>query len=172
MKKDKPVLVYIGLPGWLQPHKQDRGDLHTEETIYFILEKVREGWTLANICKEHKEMPPVGYVRRWIYSNEAIKKAYFEAQQVGSEKLIDEIIEIADGVDKNDNEIMEDVQRSQLRINARKWLLERWHRERYGSKETASVNIQIDLSKAMSEGTRRVEKMRTVINGEFEESQR
>ncbi|MCU7882074.1 MAG: hypothetical protein KZQ66_11050 [Candidatus Thiodiazotropha sp. (ex Lucinoma aequizonata)] len=122
---------------------------------------------MANICKEYKEMPSVGYIRRWIYSDEKIKKAYFEAQQVGSEKLIDEIVEIADGVYKDDNQIMEDVQRSQLRINTRKWLLERWHKDRYGAKETSTVNVRIDLSKAMSEGSKRVKEMQDIIQGEY-----
>lgn len=163
-----PVLVNIGLPGCLQPHKQDRGNLHTEETLHFILSKVQEGETLTNICNDYKELPAVGYVRKWLFEDEKLKEAYFEAQKIGSEKILDELIDIADGSDKQSAAFQDDVQRSQLRISTRKYLLERWHRERYGERNKAGVQVNIDLGKAMMEGLKRVEEMGHVIDGDYE----
>lgn len=163
-----PVLVNLGLPGYLQPHKQDRGNLHTEETLHFILSKVKEGETVTSICRDYKEMPSVGYVRKWLFEDEKLKEAYFEAQKIGSEKILDELIDIADGTDKHGAAFPDDVQRSQLRISTRKYLLERWHRERYGERNKSSVQVNIDLGKAMLEGLRRVEEMGSVIEGDCE----
>lgn len=164
----QPVLITTGIPGWLQPHKQDRGNLHTEETLHFILNKVSDGQSLASICREYPELPPAGVIRRWIYDDENLKKNYYKAQMIGSEKIVDEIVDIADGTDSKDG-IPEDVQRSMLRINTRKWLIEKWHRERYGKADSTQVNLNIDLNEAMLKGLKRAEEMNTVIDGEFGE---
>ena len=63
----------------------------------------------------------------WIHKDEGRRARYYEAQEIGAEVVASQMLVIADADD-----LLEDVQRSTLRINTRKWLLGVWHRKRFG----------------------------------------
>jgi hypothetical protein len=160
-KKEKPYLVTTGVPGWLQPHKQDRGPVHTEETLEFVITKVSEGYTLEALVRDNPSLPPVGYLRRWILKDPKLKQLYYEAQEMGTDKMVGEMIDIADGEGEN-GEVMEDVQRSQLRVNIRRWIIEKWNKERYGP-EKKDVTVNINLDRAMERGMNKVKEVQGVV---------
>lgn len=96
---------------------------------------------------------PIEYHRflSWIHKDENRKARYHEAQAVGAEVVSHQMIDIADASDS-----IEDVQRSTLRINTRKWLLGVWNRKRFGETRQIEQNITVDLSEAMAAAQQRV----------------
>ena len=68
------------------------------------------------------------------------------AAACGEGGLLDECVDIADGV--NDNGIPEDVQRSKLKIDARMFKIKNWNRKRYGDVKTIEINQQINVLQA------------------------
>jgi hypothetical protein len=105
-----------------------------------IIERVSNGEPLSQIVREDPRGFPVNKVRAWVMSDPERKHRYYEAKAIGAESVEDEMISIADG------DGLEDVQRSTLRINTRKWLVGVWNRDRYAEKksEGATVNININ----------------------------
>ena len=62
------------------------------------------------------------------------------------------MIQIADAADT-----VEDVQRSTLRINTRKFLLGVWNKKRFSEIKQQDVNVNINLIEAMQDGERRIQ---------------
>lgn len=97
-----------------------------------VLEHLAAGSTLESFCREYHVRLQHSRFRTWIFSDRRRKQAYDAAKAVGAETVEDELIRIADGLDAEGNPTANDVQRSQLMIGTRKWLLGVWNRERYG----------------------------------------
>lgn len=103
-----------------------------------FLEQIAAGTPLDRAIREyHTPIAPPRF-RAWVYRDPKRKQAYMVAKAIGAEAVEDELIRIADGLDPNGNATLDDVQRSTLKINTRKWLLGVWNRKRYG--ETKQVN--------------------------------
>jgi hypothetical protein len=92
------------------------------------LPMIAEGQTMKVILALDHNNFSTGEVMQWIRANPQRSNRYNEARKIGAEVIEDEMIAIADA----ENSI-EDVQRSTLRINTRKWVLEKNHKERYGA---------------------------------------
>ena len=75
---------------------------------------------------------PPGRFRAWIFRDERRRNAYYAAKALAAEAVEDELIRIADGVGPDGEPLLEDNQRSALKIETRKWLLKIWNRRRYG----------------------------------------
>lgn len=105
-----------------------------------------EGESLASIC-EDEHMPTQGTVMRWIGESESFAQRYARARSMQAELLANQIIEIADD-GRNDwmekenekGEVKgwtvngEAVQRSKLRLEARKWVAAKLLPKKYGEK--------------------------------------
>ena len=89
---------------------------------------IAEGQTMKVILATDHNGFTTGEVMQWIRSNPQRSNRYNEARKIGAEVIEDEMIAIADA-----ENTIEDVQRSTLRINTRKWVLEKNHKERYGA---------------------------------------
>lgn len=142
-----------------------RGKL-TEEIALELLNRLARGETLKQITKD-LHMPSYQQVMKWVKSDPDFQEAYLSAQEFRMNVFADEILEIADdsvgdirlGFDKNGNVIpevnVEAIQRSKLRIETRKYLMERYAKGTFaaqkdsGAKASNSgngqVNIQINL---------------------------
>ena len=122
-----------------------------------ILEHIASGQPLTAFV-EMRPMP-FDYQRclSWIMRDETRKNRYYEAQEIGAEIVSHQILGIADASDS-----LEDVARSTLRINSRKWLMGVWSRKRFGDIKQVDQNITIDLSAAMQEAQQRLDNARTV----------
>lgn len=84
---------------------------------------------LNSLCKEHSDLPDYSTIFDWIAGNQEFTNLYEKAKQEQAEFLADEILEIAD--DKTSDTIIRDgmevvdkenIQRSRLRVDARKWI--------------------------------------------------
>ena len=99
------------------------------------------GESLRSICKR-KYYPSRFAVIRWLQANEAFRNHYAQAREMQAEYYIDDIIEIADDSESDMIETEngpkfngEHVQRSRLRVDTRKWAMERMASKRYGPQQ-------------------------------------
>lgn len=87
--------------------------------------------------------------RRGLY-----REAYARAQDARADKLVDEILRISDDasndytVDADGNTVVdhENIQRSRLRVDSRKWLAGKMAPKRYGDRLALEVEHTLDLS--------------------------
>jgi hypothetical protein len=103
------------------------------------------GESLTSICKV-KKYPSKPAVLRWLIRYDDFRTQYTQARELQQEIFLDEIVDIADDVDndwvrsegRDDQFNHEHVNRSRLRIDTRKWVMERMAPKKY------SVKQQID----------------------------
>lgn len=159
----QPLPPLPPLPKWLAPPvSAHQLRLENEQSFYpALFERALEGISAGRpLSQAVEEYPlPVDYTRmlRWIHADETRRNRYYEAQAVGAEVVADQMIAISDASDS-----IEDVARSTLRINTRKWLLGVWNRKRFGDVKQIEQNVTIDMGEAMAAAQARVERARTV----------
>jgi len=128
----------------------------TPELQETILGYVAEGRSVRWIA-EQPGMPGATTVWRWLAANETFAAAYARAKEIGLEAAADELLEIADdarqdtyidsmGNERTDTEV---IGRSKLRIETRKWLLERLAAKKYSAttnvKHSGNVGVAIEM---------------------------
>lgn len=137
----------------------------TEACVREILERIVRGESLKQICSD-EHMPAECTVWKWIQYDPDFREAYYEAKKLQLDCFAEQIITISDdsssdirmAYDKNGNPIpevnFEAVKRSELRVRARQWLMERLQPKKYGDKSrqeldtgnrTASQNTTIQI---------------------------
>lgn len=135
----------------------------SQEVADDICEKLAEGRSLRSICLSG-DMPGAATVFRWLADERfsAFREQYARAREAQADALFDEILDIADD-GRNDwmerqgddgtagwKENGEAIRRSQLRVDARKWMAGKLRPKKYGDSTTirhADVNgaaIEID----------------------------
>ena len=119
--------------------------MYTQQQIDVIFEEICEnvakGQSLRAVLLD-KNMPSSKTFFEWIKSSPEKVKQYAHACEARADNIFDEILEIADDsindtfVDENENEKFnaEFVQRSRLRVDARKWILSKMNPKKYGDK--------------------------------------
>lgn len=109
-----------------------------------ICEKIANGQSLRAICAD-PAMPDKSTVLRWLLrpEHDEFRRQYSAAREAQADVLVDEIIEIADDthhdlrVDDESNTITVDhehIQRSRLRVDARKWAAAKLAPKKYGER--------------------------------------
>lgn len=119
--------------------KTDVTHLEFEKIFDSVLLKVATGTPLKVVLEE--DIRGFSYVdfMKWVRGNEKRLQLFYDAQELSTEIMASDCIEIADGL-KCD----EDIQRSKLRIDTRMKFIERWNRKRFGDVkqlEVKSINI-------------------------------
>lgn len=123
-----------------------RPSSYTEETADVICERIANGESLKAICEE-EGMPDKATVFRWLSANEHFRDKYALAREAQADALFDDILSIADDgrndwMERKDaedenmgwRENGEALRRSQLRIDARKWMAGKLRPKKYGEK--------------------------------------
>jgi len=105
------------------------------------------------ICASHEEFPAHTTFYRWMLNHEELRTLYAHAKNDQKEILADEMLGIADD---GTNDWMdtkfgpkvnrEAVQRSQIRIETRKWLLSKLDPKKYGDKTIHSGDPESPLA--------------------------
>mgnify|MGYP003510227238 FL=1 len=170
-------MTQLELPQWLAPEplpyyhpeviktkQQLRENQRAIEQVTFeslfddVLDVVREGRMLVNQMFENDPRAP-SYARfiSWVYRDESRRARYEEAQQVGAEVIKQQMLMIADADDS-----LEDVNRSTLRINTRKWMLSVMDKKRFGDTKQIDQTVTINLQDAMQVAQERLDRARTV----------
>lgn len=142
------------LPSWMtQVSTAPKKELLEKQfEIFFetILDKISRGINLKEILRDDQRDFDYTQLLRWIHRDPQRKSRYYEAQEIGSEMIAAEILEIADG------DGLEDVQRSKLRIDSRQFLIKTWNRKRYGDVKTLEVNQNISITAALEQANQRL----------------
>ncbi len=128
-----------------------RPNTHTHAIAAIICERMGQGQSLREICRD-ENMPPPSTVRNWVLDDrEGFAAQYARARELQAEALVDEIIEISDdGTNdwmdrKSESEKgagilsgqvldQEHMQRSKLRVDTRKWFASKVLPKKYGEK--------------------------------------
>ena len=121
-----------------------RPTIYSKELAEIICEKIAtSNKGISTICSE-EGMPSRTSVRRWIHDNEEFRDMYARAKEDQADYLADEIIQISDTELKTSSEfiggegssttISDNVQRSRLMIDSRKWLAMKLKPKSYGEK--------------------------------------
>lgn len=129
---------------------------YTEAIGLEICEQVTAGKVLATICAD-EGMPSSRTVLRWLRDHPEFAVIYDRARQSRADAWAEEIIQISDDTsqDYTDKERSdgstarvldaEHVQRSRLRIDARKWLMGKAAPKRYGDHMTVDQTSEVTL---------------------------
>lgn len=136
-----------------------RPTIYTQELADRMCEQLAEGKSMRTVC-EAEDMPAKRTVFNWLRTNEEFLHQYERAKVEAADYLAEEIIEIADDgrndfitelaesiTEKPASEWTEDdirvlaikhapeqVQRSRLRVDARKWIASKLKPKKYGDK--------------------------------------
>ena len=111
-----------------------------------ICERLADGQSIRTICCDD-DMPGQTTVYRWLAAYEEFRKQYAHAREMQADTIFDEILDIADDAsndwmerkDGNSEDSAwalngDHVRRSQLRIDARKWMAGKLRPKKYGER--------------------------------------
>lgn len=138
----------------------DKKNINKSVAVKEILERITKGESLRSILpfKERPEhLPVISTFMLWVSKDKKLSEQYARAMSVRADLIFEEILEIADDssedtitVDKRndkgeitssyDIENKEWVNRSKLRVDARKWMLGKMAPKKYGDKVDVTTN--------------------------------
>ena len=162
---ENTVTSVTALPDWLQDNLQDNNSapvVSTKTTLRELelltygnvfesaLERITMGEPLTSIVESDQREISYTALLRWIMKDPIRKARYYEAHEIGTEFIAADMIRIADA----DNSL-EDVQRSTLRINTRKYLLGAWNKKRYAEVKQVEHSGGISIATALAEANAR-----------------
>lgn len=125
-------------------------ELQYENMFESVLDKLAEGRSLRSIFADDYRNPDYAKFLRWVHKDKVKLQKYYDAQIVGAEVTSVELIEIADALDNT----LEDVQRSTLRINTRKFVMGVWNRHRFGDIKQVEMTT-VDIGAALADARAR-----------------
>lgn len=139
------------------PKKNGRPTKYSDKLADRICQKIAEGYSVRSICKE-KDIVSMQTLFRWLRENDKFREQYVRACEERSYAQAEEIIDIADNATNDYMEKLEgdgyifnseNVQRSRLRIDTRKWLMSKMNPKVYGDKLDMTTNGN-DIGVALS----------------------
>ena len=135
---------------------------YNTETADRICERIANGESLKAICDEEGQ-PSKSTVFKWLNENKAFSDKYARAREAQADALFDDILSIADDgrndwMERKDaeqenmgwRENGEALRRSQLRIDARKWMAGKLRPKKYGEKLDIEQKTTHELGDSVS----------------------
>jgi len=101
-----------------------RPSKYSQELADRICSELAEGISLRAICKPD-DMPHKATVFRWLRTHDEFRDQYAKAKEESADALLEDMLYIAD-------DGTEDVQRSRLRVDVRKWAASKLKPKKYG----------------------------------------
>lgn len=148
------------------PKKNGRPSKYTDKLADKICQMIAQGQSVRSICAK-KDMISMQTFFRWLRENDKFREQYAHACEERSYMYAEEIIEIADDAtndymeqhDESDELTGyklngENIQRSRLRVDTRKWLMSKLNPKVYGDKLDMTTNgndIGVTLSASQAE---------------------
>ena len=143
-----------------KPKKKGRPSLYTEALAAKLCRRLAEGESLRAICAD-KAMPAISTVMGWLFdgNHDGFSEQYARAREAQAEVRADEIVDIADDdtndftADKDGKLVVnnEHIQRSRLRVDARKWIAAKLLPKRYGEKLDLGGTVGLRWEDALKE---------------------
>lgn len=120
---------------------------YCQEKADIMCEMLSDGQSLKEICAPD-DMPNRATVYRWLAAHPEFSDMYARAREEQAETLADEIIAIADetyddvmvGEDGKERCNTEFIQRSKLRVDARKWVASKLKPKKYGDRISQEIS--------------------------------
>jgi hypothetical protein len=136
----------------MQPESQDlpqkptgRPSAYSEALAEVICERLIMGESMKAICAD-EVMPSESMVYRWLAKTDAFREQYTSAREAQAERMLDEIIAIADDTTNDDTQTdygpipnHEWITRSKVRIDSRKWFMGKVAPKKYGDSRQLDV---------------------------------
>jgi hypothetical protein len=132
------------------PRKRGRKSDYSIETAQAICTEIAGGRSVREICRDPK-MPCLRSVFAWLARYQEFREMYRAAREAQADYIFEEVLEIADD-GRNDwmerqqedgGTVMvlhkEHINRSRLRIDARKWVLARMNAKKYGERSLTEL---------------------------------
>jgi hypothetical protein len=154
----------LELPDWLDPAPRSDTPLaklpaevkaltlvQYEQVFMRAIDSIAHGKSLSQVLRDDQRDIDYNDFYRWIKKDPSRKQLFDEAQEMRTEFMAGEIIEIADGDDS-----LEDVQRSRLKIDTRKWLMGAHNRKKYGETKTVELGGSISITDALAAAQARI----------------
>lgn len=151
----------IELPDWLDPAPRTLAKsppavkslvLAQYEHIFMrVIDEVAHGKSMSQVLHDDQRTIDYNDFYRWIKRDPTRKQLFDEAQEMRTEFMAGEIIEIADADDT-----LEDVNRSRLKIDTRKWLMGAHNRKKYGATTNIEMTGGISILSAIEAANARV----------------
>ena len=141
-----------------RPTKAARELLHLQYENMFenFIEQVYRGRSLKSLVEDDPRLVSYEDFLRWIKRDPTRHERFKEAQEMRTEFLAGEIIEIADGIEAIDASAPDTVNRDKLRIDTRKWLMSAHNKKRYGETKQIEVGGSISITEALQQAQMRV----------------
>jgi len=126
--------------------------------LELVLDEVVEGKSAKSFVERDPRAIKFGRFMSWVMRDIERRRRYEEAQEIGAEVVVEEMKDIADGTDAPPNSVPEDIQRSTLRVNVRKWQAQVHNRKRYGDIKQLAVTMTdtVKLHELLEEREKRV----------------
>ena len=137
-----------------------------------IIEHIEEGNSLRSALDMH-DMPSSQTFYIWLNEDADKSKRYARACEERATLIFEEILDIADE-SHSDKKVLEDgrevvdgevVQRSRLRIDARKWMLSKMNPKKYGDKLDMTTDGE-SLNVSPAERAKRIAELKSKLNGD------
>lgn len=143
VSKEKPAKV---------KKPRGRSTLFGAEVADAICERIANGESLRSICDDD-DMPNKATVFRWLAKHQEFGDQYARAREIQADALFDDILSIADDARNDWMERRgeddagwvangEHIQRSRLRIEARKWMAGKLRPKKYGERIEVEGNLR------------------------------
>jgi DNA primase len=172
MKQDHPSFIGTvvtgesSLPNWLsvpdpkppKPTREAKELLHLEYEHIFerVIEDVYRGRSLQSLIEDDHRVVSYEDFLRWVKRDPVRHERFKEAQEMRTEFLAGEILEIADGIESVDPTSNDTVNRDKLRIDTRKWLMSAHNKKRYGETKQIELGGSISITEALAQAQARV----------------
>ena len=141
------------------PRSLGRPVIFSDAVMRAICDRLAEGQMLKDICRA-PGMPSERAVRQRVVDDEVFHARYQRAKEQSNEVMEDEIREISDDssgdmtIDEKGRPVVdhENINRSRLRVDARKWILAKRNPARWGDSQRITGILEVaqqrpDLSK-------------------------
>ena len=124
----------------------------TPQLAIEICERLANGESLRRICDSDERFPTESAVRQWVIRDvQGFAAQYTHAREIGLDRMADELIEIADDssrdtttrTDGSECADTEWINRSRLRVDARKWHTSKISPSKYGDRLMAQLDATV-----------------------------
>jgi hypothetical protein len=140
--------------------KTGRPSTYTPKRAAKICAEIAVGKSLREICRADG-MPDMRTVFRWLAAHDEFRQQYARAREAQADYLAEEILEIADDgtndwIERQQGDSVsrlvdhENINRSRLRVDARKWLMSKLQPKKYGDRIQQEVSGSLTFAELVA----------------------
>jgi len=157
--------------------KSGRPSRYTKQLAAEICAELAQGNSLRTVCRQEK-MPGPSTVFRWLSEKADFREQYARAKEESADALFEDLLDIADdgsndwmekhGKDGESGGYQlngEHIQRSKLRVDARKWMMSKMKPKKYGDRIQQDVTVNVDAASKLNKAIARADQVAAKSRG-------